>query len=152
MDHPSASSSIFPPALRPSTQHHGSSIKEKKLYNNSHQNQWLSPPNVCLAVMNYKKKCFFRLLEDGTASNSQEARLSCSAGLKFSLLLFFFLYFICFWVLTVFTNVQKQSYKFYVHKIYLTQTYYTNKNTLHYTTRQKNRNKKKKEASLNCNE
>ena len=65
---------------------------------------------------------------------------------------FFFLYFISFWVLTVFTNVQKQSYKFYVHKIYLTQTYYTNKNTLYYTTGQKNRNKKKKEASLNWNE
>ena len=68
------------------------------------------------------------------------------------LALTFFLYFICFWVLTVFTNVQKQSYKFYVHKIYLTQTYYTNKNTLYYTTGQKNRSKKKKEASLNCNE
>ena len=37
-------------------------------------------------------------------------------------------------------------------KVYLTQTYYTNKNTLNYTTGQRNRNKKKKEASLDCNE
>ena len=36
-------------------------------------------------------------------------------------------------------------------KVYLTQTYYTNKNTLNYTTGQRNRNKKKKEASLDCN-
>jgi len=50
----------------------------------------------------------------------------------------FFLYFICFGVFTVFTNIQKLRYKFYMHKIYLTQTYYTNRNTLYYTTGQKN--------------
>ena len=65
---------------------------------------------------------------------------------------FFFLYFICFWVLTVFTNVQKNKVtNSTCLKVYLTQTYYTNKNTLNYTTGQRNRNKKKKEASLDCN-
>ena len=64
---------------------------------------------------------------------------------------FFFLYFICFWVLTVFTNVQKNKVTNSMC-LYLTQTYYTNKNTLKYTTGQRNRNKKKKEASLDCNE